>query len=56
MRFRYRVGKERSFEVIATEKICLKRKKELLEKYAEKIKFSKMVDASSHPCGAPHIT
>ena len=29
MRFRYRIGKDASLEVIATEKICLKRKEEL---------------------------
>lgn len=55
MRFRYRIGKERSLEVIATEKICLKRKEELLEKHNGNIKISKMVAASTHPCGAPHV-
>jgi len=55
MRFRYRIGKERSFEVIATEKICLKRKEELIAKYNGDVKISKMVPASTHPCGAPHV-
>jgi len=55
MRFRYRVGKERSKEVIATKKICLKRKEELSKKYEGNIKFSKMVSASTHPNGAPHV-
>ena len=55
MRFRYRIGKQKSEEVIATEKICQKRKKELMLKYEGDIKFSKTVPASTHPCGAPHI-
>lgn len=55
LRFRYRIGKERSKEVIATEKICLKRKEELLKKHEGNIKFSKIVKASTHPNGAPHV-
>ena len=55
MRFRYRIGKERSLEVIATEKICLKRKEELIAEYKGNVKISKMVPASTHPCGAPHV-
>lgn len=55
MRFRYRIGKERSLEVIATEKICLKRKEELIAEHNGDVKISKMVPASTHPCGAPHI-
>lgn len=55
MRIRYRVGKEKSKEIIATKKICLKRKEELLKKHKGGIKFSKMVSASTHPNGAPHV-
>jgi len=55
LRFRYRIGKERSREVIATEKICLKRKEELQKKHKGNIKFSKMVKASTNPNGAPHV-
>tara|TARA_B100001094_G_scaffold281769_1_gene293430 strand:- start:1294 stop:1479 length:186 start_codon:yes stop_codon:yes gene_type:complete len=55
MRFRYRIGKERSLEVIATEKICLKKKEELIAKHNGDVKISKMVPASTHPCGAPHV-
>lgn len=55
MRFRYRIGKERSREVIATDKICQARRKELKLKYKGNIKFSKTVPASSYPCGAPHV-
>jgi len=55
MRFRYRIGKERSFEVIATEKICLKRREELIAKHNGDIKISKIVKASTHPNGAPHV-
>ena len=55
MRIRYRIGKERSIEVIATEKICLKKKEELSKKHKDNIRFSKMVKASTHPNGAPHV-
>ena len=55
MRFRYRVGKGRSLEVIATDKICKKRRKELEEEHKGNIKFSRIVPASSYPCGAPHV-
>ena len=54
-RVRYRVGKERSHEIIATEKICQKKMAELVKQHGENVKFSKMVVASTHPCGAPHI-
>ena len=54
-RVRYRVGKERSHEIIATEKICQKKIAELKQQYGKNIKFSKMVTASSHPNGAPHV-
>ena len=55
MRFRYRIGKERSKEVIATQKICLKRREELIRKYGEDIKISKIVPASTNPNGSPHV-
>ena len=55
MRFRYRIGSDKSKEVIATEKVCKKRMKELLEYHGDDIKVSKMVLASTHPCGAPHV-
>ena len=54
-RVRYRIGKERSQEIIATEKICQKKMAALVKQYGENVKFSKMVVASTHPCGAPHI-
>tara|TARA_B100000212_G_scaffold337261_1_gene311821 strand:- start:857 stop:1036 length:180 start_codon:yes stop_codon:yes gene_type:complete len=54
-RVRYRVGKERSKEIIATEKICQKKIAELSKEHGKNIKFSKMVTASSHPNGAPHV-
>ena len=55
MRVRYRIGKERSQEIIATEKICLKKKALLIKEHKGNIKFSKMVLASTHPNGAPHV-
>ncbi len=55
MRFRYRIGKERSLEVIATDKICQRKKKELQEEHNGNIRISKIVPASSYPCGAPHV-
>jgi hypothetical protein len=55
MRMRYRIGKERSYEIIATRKICEKKKTELLAEYNGDIKISKIVIASNHPHGAPHI-
>tara|TARA_B100001094_G_C18075323_1_gene742314 strand:- start:360 stop:542 length:183 start_codon:yes stop_codon:yes gene_type:complete len=55
MRFRYRIGKERSKEVIATKKICLKKREELLRENNGNIKISKTVPASTHPNGAPHV-
>ena len=54
-RVRYRVGKEKSHEIIATEKICQKKIAELFKQHGKNIKFSKMVTASSHPNGAPHV-
>ena len=54
-RVRYRVGKERSHEIIATEKICQKKMADLVKQYGKNVKFSKMVVASTHPCGAPHV-
>ena len=54
-RVRYRIGKEPSHEIIATEKICNKKIVELKKKYGANIKFSKIVPASKYPNGAPHI-
>ena len=54
-RVRYRIGKERSQEIIATEKICQKKITELKQQHGNNIKFSKMVIASTHPNGAPHV-
>ena len=54
-RVRYRIGKERSHEIIATEKICQKKIADLKREHGNNIKFSKMVVASSHPNGAPHV-
>ena len=54
-RIRYRIGKDPSREIIATEKICNKKVKELKDQHGSKIKFSKLVPASTHPCGAPHV-
>lgn len=55
MRFRYRIGKEQSKEVIATMKICEKRMSALKQEFGDNIKFSKIVVASSSYCGAPHV-
>ena len=54
-RIRYRIGKDPSHEIIATEKICNKKIKELKEQHGNNIKFSKMVSAATHPGGAPHV-
>ncbi len=54
-RVRYRIGKERSHEIIATEKICQKKIVNLKQQHGNNIKFSKMVTANSHPNGAPHV-
>ena len=54
-RVRYRIGKERSHEIIATEKICQKKMAELVKQHGKNVKFSKMVVANTHPCGAPHV-
>ena len=55
MRFRYRIGKEQSKEVIATMKICERRMSDLKKEHGDNIKFSKVVAAATHPRGAPHI-
>tara|TARA_S200000501_G_scaffold94051_1_gene87382 strand:+ start:806 stop:991 length:186 start_codon:yes stop_codon:yes gene_type:complete len=55
MRFRYRIGKEQSKEVIATMKICERRMADLKKEHGDNIKFSKIVDASRSYCGAPHV-
>mgnify|MGYP001370048638 CR=1 FL=1 len=55
MRFRYRVGKAPSEEVVATAKVCEKKKSELLKRHNGNIKFSKIVAASDYPSGAPHV-
>ncbi len=55
MRFRYRIGKEQSKEVIATMKICESRMAELKQQHGVNIKFSKIVDAASSLCGAPYV-
>ena len=54
-RVRYRIGKERSHEIIATEKICQKKMADLVKRHGENVRFSKMVIASKYPCGAPHV-
>ena len=54
-RVRYRIGKERSHEIIATEKICQKKIADLKAQHGDNIKFSKMVVASRHNCGAPYV-
>jgi hypothetical protein len=54
-RVRYRVGKDASHEIIAIEKICQKRMSDLVKKHGKNVKFSKMVPATTHPRGAPHI-
>ena len=55
MRFRYRIGKEQSKEVIATMKICERRMADLKREHGNNIKFSKVVSVTTHPRGAPHI-
>lgn len=55
MRFRYRIGKEQSKEVIATMKICESRMSELKQQHGDNIKFSKVVSVTTHPRGAPHV-
>lgn len=54
-RVRYRVGKERSHEIIATEKICQKKIADLKAQHGDNIKFSKMVNSSTNPYGAPYV-
>ena len=55
VRCRYRIGKERSQEIIAIRKICEKKIAALTKEYGKNIKFSKIVNASTHPNGAPHV-
>ena len=55
MRFRYRIGKEQSKEVIATMKICERRMSELKQQHGDNIKFSKVVSVTTHPRGAPYV-
>ena len=54
-RVRYRVGKERSQEIIAIEKICKKRIEQLKVEHGDNVKFSKIVPACDYPAGAPHV-
>ena len=55
VRVRYRVGIERSQEIIATRKICDKKVTDLTEKHGGSVKFSRVVLASAYPFGAPHV-
>jgi len=55
VRCRYRVGKERSQEIIAIRKICDKKIAALTKEHGKNIKFSKIVLASLSNCGAPHV-
>jgi len=55
VRCRYRIGKERSEEIIAIRKICEKKVAELTKKHGKNIKFSKIVNASTNPYGAPYV-
>ena len=55
VRVRYRIGKERSQENIAIRKICEKKIATLTKEHGKNIKFSKIVDAGSSNCGAPHV-
>ena len=55
MRFRYRIGKEQSKEVIATMKICESRMAALKKEHGNNVKFSKVVSVITHPRGAPHV-
>ena len=55
VRCRYRVGSDRSQEIIAIRKICDKKIADLTKEHGESIKFSKVVMASGYPYGAPHI-
>ena len=55
VRVRFRIGKERSKEIIAIRKICEKKMEALTKQYGSEIKFSKVVLASSSMCGAPHV-
>ena len=55
VRCRYRIGKEKSHEIIAIRKICEKKVAELTKKHGKNIKFSKIVNASTNPYGAPYV-
>ena len=55
VRCRYRIGKEKSHEIIAIRKICEKKVAELTKKHGKNIKFSKIVSTSTHPYGAPNV-
>ena len=55
VRCRYRIGKERSQEIIAIRKVCVKKIAALAKEHGKNIKFSKIVDAGSSNCGAPHV-
>ena len=55
VRCRYRIGKQDSKEIIAIRKICEKKVAELTKQHGKDIKFSKIVLASTHPYGAPHV-
>ena len=55
VRCRYRIGKERSQEIIAIRKICDKKIADLAKKHGKSIKFSRVVNVSDHPYGAPHV-
>ena len=55
VRCRYRIGKEKSQEIIAIRKICEKKVAELTKEHGKDIKFSKIVSTSTHPYGAPYV-
>ena len=55
VRVRFRIGKDRSREIIATRKICEKKMALLTKQHGSDIKFSKIVLAASSNCGAPHV-
>jgi hypothetical protein len=55
VRCRYRITGERSQEIIAIRKICEKKIAALTKEHGKNIKFSKVVDASTNPNGAPHV-
>lgn len=55
VRCRYRITGERSQEIIALRKICEKKIAALTKEHGKNIKFSKIVNVSTHPNGAPHV-